>query len=41
LEEALTLVRRPEEEIKEPPATILDWGMERAMARELDLTKIL
>jgi Pyruvate/2-oxoacid:ferredoxin oxidoreductase delta subunit len=41
LEEALSLVRRPEEEIKEPPTTILDWGMERAMARELDLTKIL
>jgi Pyruvate/2-oxoacid:ferredoxin oxidoreductase delta subunit len=41
LEEALSLVRRPEEEIKAPPATILDWGMERAMVRELDLTKIL
>ena len=41
IEEALTLVRRPEEEIKEPPTTILDWGIERAMVRELDLTKIL
>ena len=38
---ALSLVRRPDEEIKEPPTTILDWGMQRAMVRDLDLTKIL
>ena len=41
LDNALGLVRRPAEEIKEPPTTILDWGMERAMERGLDLTKIL
>ncbi len=40
-DQALSLVRRPEEEIKEPPPTILEWGMERAIAREIDLTKIL
>ncbi len=41
LEEALSLVRRPQEEVKAPPPTILDWGMERAMARDLDLSQIL
>ena len=40
-EKALSLMRRPEEEIKAPPPTILDWGMERAQARDLDLMTLL
>ena len=41
LDEALSLVRRSEEEVKAPPVTILDWGMERALERNLDLSQIL
>jgi Pyruvate/2-oxoacid:ferredoxin oxidoreductase delta subunit len=40
-EGALSLVRRPEEEVKEPPPTVFDWGMERALAREIDITRIM
>ncbi len=40
-EEAMSLVRRPEDEVKAPPETLMHWGMERAMARNLDISKIL
>lgn len=40
-EEAMSLVRRPEDEVKAPPQTLMHWGMERAMARNLDVSKIL
>ena len=40
-EEAMQLVRRPEDEVKAPPETLMHWGMERAMARNLDVSKIL
>jgi electron transport complex protein RnfB len=39
--EALTLVRRPEEEILAVPATERDWLEERATARGLDLSEVL
>ena len=39
-EEALSLVRRPAAEVKAPPVTILDWGLQRALERQLDLTQI-
>jgi ferredoxin len=38
---ALRLVRRPEEEIKPVPINILDWGIQRAQDRGIDLTPIL
>lgn len=41
VEEALSLVRRPEDEVKPPPQTLMHWGMERALTRNLELSKIL
>lgn len=38
---ALILVRRPDEEIKPVPVSIIDWGMQRAKARGIDLSPIL
>ena len=38
---ALTLVRRPEEEIKPVPESIIDWGIQRAEARGIDLSSLL
>jgi Na+-translocating ferredoxin:NAD+ oxidoreductase subunit B len=38
---ALILVRRPEEEIKPVPVSIIEWGMQRAQDRGIDLTPIL
>ena len=38
---ALVLVRRPEEEIKPVPVNIVDWGMQRAQERGIDLTSLL
>jgi ferredoxin len=40
-DEALSLVRRPDEEILPPPATEADWRTERAAARGLDLGEVL
>ncbi|MCA9970062.1 MAG: 4Fe-4S binding protein [Anaerolineales bacterium] len=40
-EAALTLVRRPAGEVKPPPRTIFDWGMQRAAVRGLDLRDVL
>jgi H+/Na+-translocating ferredoxin:NAD+ oxidoreductase subunit B len=40
-EEALSLVRRPEEEIKPVPVNIIDWGMQRAQDRGIDLSTLL
>ena len=40
-EEALGLVRRPEEQIKAPPANFDDWRRERAAARGLRLEDVL
>ncbi len=40
-EEALALVRRPEAEVLPPPITETDWQAQRAVARGLDLTKVL
>lgn len=38
---ALVLVRRPESEVKPVPVSIVDWGIQRAMDRGIDLTPIL
>jgi electron transport complex protein RnfB len=38
---ALILIRRPEEEIKPVPTSIVDWGIQRAQERGVDLTSIL
>ncbi len=38
LDEAMVLVRRPEEEILAVPVSEADWGMERAIARGIDLS---
>ncbi len=38
---ALVLVRRPEEEIKPVPTSLIDWGLQRAMERGIDVTPIL
>ncbi|MFN2108880.1 MAG: 4Fe-4S dicluster domain-containing protein, partial [Anaerolineae bacterium] len=38
---ALSMVRRPEEEVMPPPATEHDWMAERAAARGLDLNDVL
>jgi hypothetical protein len=35
------LIRRPEEEIKPVPTSIVDWGIQRAQERGVDLTSIL
>jgi len=40
-DQALILVRRPEEEIKPVPANILEWGWQRAMERGIDLSSII
>jgi ferredoxin len=40
-EEAMSLVRRPEEEIKEIPVTLMDWMEERAQMRGLAIEKVL
>lgn len=40
-EGALSLVRRPPEEVLPPPVTEADWQAERAVARGLDLSKVL
>jgi Na+-translocating ferredoxin:NAD+ oxidoreductase subunit B len=40
-EGALTLVRRPDEEVLPPPVTGDDWLAARAAARRLDLTEVL
>lgn len=40
-EQALSLVRRPEDEILPPPASSATWLAERAAARGLDLAKVL
>ena len=38
---ALVLVRRPEDEIKPVPASIIEWGIQRAEERGIDLSSIL
>jgi ferredoxin len=38
---ALVLVRRPEEEIKPVPTNIIDWGLQRAQERGLDLSSLI
>jgi heterodisulfide reductase subunit A-like polyferredoxin len=38
---ALILVRRPENEIKPVPVSIIDWGLQRAKERGIDVTTIL
>ncbi len=40
-DQALTLTRRPDNEIKPVPTNIIDWGLQRAQARGLDLSEIL
>jgi ferredoxin len=40
-DQALILVRRPENEIKPVPASIIEWGIERAATRGIDLTPLL
>ncbi len=40
-DEALKLMRRPAEEVLPPPVTEMDWGMERAAARGLDIAGVL
>jgi electron transport complex protein RnfB len=40
-DQALILVRRPENEIKPVPINIMDWGVQRAQARGIDLTSLL
>jgi electron transport complex protein RnfB len=39
-DQALILVRRPESEIKPVPASILEWGVERAQSRGIDLSPL-
>lgn len=38
---ALVLVRRPEEEIKPVPVSIIEWGLQRAEQRGIDLIPLL
>ena len=38
---ALVLVRRPEEEVKPVPVNLVDWGMQRARDRGIDLAPLL
>lgn len=40
-DQALILVRRPENEIKPVPVNLMDWGVQRAQARGIDLTTLL
>lgn len=40
-EQAMGLVRRPDDEVKPPPPTLMDWGLERAMTRGIDVLKVL
>jgi electron transport complex protein RnfB len=40
-ENALALVSRPTDEVKPIPVTVAEWGIERAMARGLDMKKVL
>jgi electron transport complex protein RnfB len=40
-DDAMILVRRPEEEIKAIPATPQDWMAERAATRGLDMSSVL
>ncbi len=40
-DEALHLVRRPEEEVLPVPATLKEWGMQRAVQRGIDLGSVL
>ncbi len=40
-DKALILVRRPEDEIKPVPASIIEWGLQRAADRGLDLSQVL
>ena len=40
-EHALVMVRRPEDEIKPVPTSLVDWGLQRAQDRGIDLTPIL
>jgi ferredoxin len=40
-DEALGLIRRQEEDILPVPVNIMDWGMQRAQSRHLDLRDIL
>jgi Na+-translocating ferredoxin:NAD+ oxidoreductase subunit B len=40
-DQALILVRRPEEEIKPVPVSMSDWGRQRAEARGIDLSSLL
>ncbi|MFQ5419506.1 MAG: 4Fe-4S dicluster domain-containing protein [Anaerolineae bacterium] len=39
--EAMGLVRRPADEVKAVPSNIIEWGMERAAVRGLDLTQLM
>jgi ferredoxin len=38
---ALVLVRRPQEEVKPVPVNLVDWGLQRARERGIDLTPLL
>jgi Fe-S-cluster-containing hydrogenase component 2 len=38
--EAMALVRRPEDDIKQVPVTEEDWGVERAKARGIDIDNV-
>ncbi len=40
-DKALILVRRPDEEIKPVPTSIVDWGLQRASDRGIDLIPLL
>ena len=40
-EEALVLVRRPEVDVLPPPVTVSDWQAQRAVARGLNLARVL
>jgi electron transport complex protein RnfB len=40
-DQALVLVRRPEEEIKPVPVSMADWGRQRAGERGIDLSSLL
>jgi ferredoxin len=38
---ALVLVRRPEDEIKPVPSNFIDWGLQRAQERGIDLSTLI
>jgi electron transport complex protein RnfB len=40
-DDALILVRRPAEEVKPVPVSIIDWGLQRAQMRGIDLSSLL